>query len=85
MITQGMPKSHKKPHNGETKTGEFVTVCGKGSLNRPWQNYTTWNIAMMIGWLPYKELTQSIPWIYTLFIGWQIMEFLKAKKDRWSK
>ena len=74
------------PPKGTFKNGDYITVCGKGSLKSTGCKKVhfskgsiqkTWEYAMGIDWMKTKkEIAESIPPAYTEYIGKQLIEFI---------
>jgi len=58
----------KCSHQGTVKNGDYVTVCGNGSVKGK-DTVPIWSDAMDIHWMNRNELTQAIPPAYTQYIG----------------
>lgn len=58
----------KCSHQGTVKNGDYVTVCGNGSVKGR-DTVRIWSDSMGIQWMNRKELTQAIPPTYTRYIG----------------
>lgn len=67
-------------HKGTVKNGDYVTVAGHGGDGCA--KYSVWCKAMGIDWMTKEELTQAIPPCYTNFIGEQLIDYLKADREK---
>ena len=67
------PVLPKKP----IASGEYVTVAGHGGDSKDCR-LSTWRSAMGNEWMSKKGLTQSLPWVYTEFIGKHLLNAINS-------
>jgi DNA (cytosine-5)-methyltransferase 1 len=70
ILLFGQPHTKKHPPRGE-----FVTCAGHGGNGS--NKYSVWADAMGIEWMSKTELAQAVPWVYTEFVGKQLMAVLR--------